>query len=325
LSLIYLSNNNKSGLLDINWGITWDAELGQSIDMTLKVHDLVNGGFIGIGWGAQLMRDADIWFCTAKNMIDPPSNCLEGGPKNSHNLSSTPLFSCCVASAKSRAVPKCFDNNLLVVTDSCISEEESFVKMRAPLCKQFGSENCFDLPNDETDYIAAYNQHKLAAHGFSRRTMGKVDLTSGFGSSASNESSNGGLFALHGAMMLICWFIIVPIAIWIVRYCKERSWRLTAHIGLVGVAGSVVLSIAPAAIVSFEGTSFGTVDGGSSFSRHKVIGLCVIGLVFFMLLTGEARLTREINSLLKSPRIDRMVFLLHRAGGFCLITTAWLK
>jgi len=293
--------------------------------MTLQIQETVKGGFIGIGWGAQLMRDAVMWFCNATATIEPQSSCSEE-LKDSQNNSNKPEFSCCVASTKSRAVPECFDQKYaLEIRDSCISDIESFVTIRAPVCQESGLENCFDIPEGEIQFIAAYNLDSLGAHGFSRRTLGTVNLFSGMGLASSNDASNGGIFALHGAMMLLCWFFILPIAIWIVRYKKESKWRLAAHIGLVSIGGSVVISLAPAAIVTVDGALFGTIDGGSTFTNHKIYGLCVIGLVFFMVVTGEIRLTREMNFIMKSPKIDRMVFRLHRVGAICLILIAWYK
>ena len=296
--------------------------------MTLKVHEFIDGGYIGIGWGSQLMRDAKMWFCEAKYVDDISSSCSEySNVANSDHASD---FTCCVAETKTRAKPMCSEQEQsyhLEIVNSCISQQESFVTIRAPLCETGSEEKdrCFNINEGEIEFIAAYNPNGIGSHGFSRRTMGSLDLNTGFGASAASSASNGGLFALHGGMMLIAWLILAPAAIWIIRYCKGKSWRLTAHIGLVGITGSMAFSVAPGALVSIEGTSFGTVDGGSVFSSHKIVGLCVVGFLLFMLITGEVRLTREISFLVNSPRIDRIIHLIHRFGGFFLICLAWYK
>ena len=86
-----------------------------------------------------------------------------------------------------------------------------------------------------------------------------------------------------------------------------------------------MFAVATMALVSVEGTSFGTVEGGSVFSKHKVIGLCVVVFVLFMAITGETRRTREINKVIKTTHMDRMVLLTHRCGGFTLLIMAWWK
>ena len=291
------------------------------IDLTLRVGELIQDGYVGIGWGSDSMRGAEMWFCTANNNVEPSDTCSEA-------ISTDTYFSCCVAEANNHVVPHCLDESYhLEVISSCLSNEESFVTIQAPLCKLNGGEGdeCFELPFSNTDFIAAYSPLGVGPHGFSRRTSGQLDLNTGWGSAASSEAANGGLFALHGGTMIICWFILVPAAIWIVRYCKGKSWRLLAHIALVGVTGSLVFAVATAALVSVEGTSFGTTAGGATFSKHKVVGLCVVSFVLFMLITGEARRTREVNKVITSRWIDRAVLLAHRCGGFTLLAMAWWK
>ena len=296
--------------------------------MTLRVEELIDGGYIGIGFGSQSMVGAEMWYCQAIPGSDVSSSCSI--PRQEAQPPTTPkpaVFSCCVASAGSHVVPRCVeDEYILDVEDSCTSPMESFVTLQAPLCKlQADGSRCFELPQGEVDFIAAYSPSLIGPHGFSRRTMGRIDLNTGWGASSSSDSANAGLFALHGGLMIVCWFVLVPAAIWIVRYCKGKAWRLVAHIALVGVSGSLVFAVATMALVSVEGTSFGTVGGGSVFSKHKIVGLCVVAFVAFMLVTGEARRTREINKVIKTTAMDRIVLLAHRCGGFTLLMMAWWK
>lgn len=334
--LIYLSailihpTNDRRSSLNISWTFTQSSDKTRNIDVTLRVDELIQGGFVGVGWGSQSMEGAEIWFCTATDKAEPSSSC-EVQPHETEGdtpIVAEPVFSCCVSQSRSHAVPQCVDEKYqLEVIDSCISPEEySFVILRAPLCKLNGNRTtCFYLPDGELDFIAAFSPHIVGPHGFSRRTAGRLNLRTGWGTSASSDSANGGLFALHGGTMIVCWFILVPAAIWIVRYCKGKAWRLVAHITLVGITGSLVLAVASMVLVSVEGSSFGTVEGSSVFSKHKIVGLCVVGFVLFMVVTGEARRTREINKVLKTQWIDRAVLLAHRWGGFTLLILAWWK
>ena len=303
--------------------ISWEVQEKESINMTLHVNKAFDGGFIGIGWDSELMLDAEIWFCNASKTVDPRLSCNEIVPENNQEDTE---FTCCVAEAKSRARPTCEkDTYKLEVVESCISGDEAFVKVRAPLCEESETGKCFNLTEGEREFIAAYRPDKVSAHGFSRRTSGMIDLRSGEGGGSGSDASNAGLFAFHGFLMLVCWFILIPVAIWIVRYRKEKPWRLGAHLGLVGVTGSMVISVAGAVIFSVEGVSFGTVEGGSVFSNHKTMGIIVILLNLFMAATGEVRFTRELTSLVENPRIDRIIFLLHRSGGIVLLAAAWYK
>ena len=303
----------------------WEVKQNETINITLHVHnEEFDGGFIGIGWGSELMLEAEIWLCTATNDIVPRPSC-EKDEDTESDQEELDFFTCCVAEAKTRTVPNCKNAYPLEIVESCISLDEAFVTVRAPLCNELGTDNCFNLTGGDRNFIAAFHPNKIGAHGFSRRTSGVVDLRSGEGGGSGSDASNGGLFVLHGGIMLFCWFILIPVAIWIVRYRKEKSWRLAAHLGLVGVTGSMVASIALAAFVSVEGVSFGTVGGGAAFSGHKIVGLTVVLLDMFMAVTGEVRFTRESTFIVKSPKIDRFIFLLHRIGGIFLLSFAWFK
>ena len=297
--------------------------------MTLRVNELIDGGYIGIGFGSQSMVGAEIWYCqiTQGAHVSPSCSNLHHQEAQFPTLSKREAFTCCVASVGSHVVPRCTEDEYAIeIVDSCLSPTESFVTLRAPLCKlNADGSKCFQLQQGEVDFIAAYSPSLIGPHGFSRRTMGRIDLNTGWGAASSSDSANAGLFALHGGLMIVCWFVLVPAAIWIVRYCKGKTWRLVAHIALVGVSGSLVFAVATMALVSVEGTSFGTVGGGSVFSKHKIVGLCVVAFVAFMLITGEARRTREINKVIKTTAMDRIVLLAHRCGGFTLLGMAWWK
>lgn len=308
---------------------------GLWLEMSMNVNEKIEGGFIGIGWGADAMHGSEMWFCTrvAHPSGEMPSNCapvpLDSTDRPTAPTDQSPFFSCCVTIGSAHSAPQCANEEYkryypLEVVNSCVSEQSSFVTVRAPVCKSDGDERCFRRPEAEIEFIAAYNPSNVVRpHGFSRRTSGRVNLMSGSGAAVASDSAQAGLFALHGAAMMVCWFVLVPSAIYIVRYMKGKTWRLTAHIALVGIAGSLMLSLALAALVSVEGTSFGTVDGGSSTSPHKVVGLTIVALVGFQVVTGELRRTRELSKVVKQKWLEQAVFRSHRFGGFALIALSW--
>lgn len=75
-----------------------------------------------------------------------------------------------------------------------------------------------------------------------------------------------------------------------------------------------MLTLVTAALVSVEGTSFGTEDAeGATFSQHKVFGISIIIFVVFMIVTGERMFASPrhnlhfpqcSSSLTRSPRLQ---------------------
>lgn len=85
-----------------------------------------------------------------------------------------------------------------------------------------------------------------------------------------------------------------------------------------------MLTLVGAALVSVEGTSFGTVDAESStFSKHKIFGLFVVFFVIFMIITGELRRKRTLTKRTKSVALEHAVIIAHRCGGLLLTGVAW--
>jgi len=268
--------------------VQWDTEK-EHIVFTMSIpYEMVSGGYIGLGWGSNAMKGAEIWFCWSSDDLILGEACdMDKAPTEKPTGKGGP-FTCCVAKGKRHIRPQCDRSNYLSVLDSCASDQGSFVTLRAPLCLNDRKSSCFDHEGN-LDFIAAYNPTDVnAAHGFSRRTGGGTNLALGTASSCSDDSAQAGLFALHGATLLIAWLLLAPIAIYIVRYKKDKPWRLRVHITLVGIIGGLMLTLVTAALVSAEGTSFGTVDAaGATFSRHKTFGLCIMTFVVFMITTGE--------------------------------------
>ena len=78
------------------------------------------------------------------------------------------------------------------------------------------------------------------------------------------------------------------------------------------------------AVISVEGTSFGTEDARSAkLSKHKIIGLSVFAFIAFMVTTGELRRKRTLAKKTKSVALERAVIISHRCGGLILVGAAW--
>lgn len=280
--------DGRGGVVDLFDGdltIQWKTE-NEYIVFTIKSLEEFSGGYIGLGWNSLVMMDAEIWFCESRaDQVKFSSEaCDADGVKSDPGP-----FTCCVAPGERHVRPVCSSKSYLTVLDSCSSDQGSHVTVRAQLCSPDNDNNdCFSHDGN-IDFIAAYNPTNVnAAHGFSRRTSGGTNLALGTAATCSDDSAQAGLFALHGATLLFAWLVLAPIAIYIVRYQKDKPWRLRVHITLVGIVGGMMLSVVTAAVVSVEGTSFGTVDAeGAKASTHKKFGLSITFFVVFMIITGE--------------------------------------
>ena len=313
-------------LFDGEVTVEWQVEQSH-IDFTIHVLEPMSGGYVGLGWGTNRMKGAEIWFCEFNAEVPwlLTSSCLDNTGTSSQDVGA---FSCCVAPGMKHVRPECDPSyTYLTVLDACSSSEDSHVRLRAELCSdntQDGS--CFYHGTvGDVDFIAAYSPlGSSLAHGFRNRMTGTTNLANGMAATCSSEdSAQAGLFALHGATLLISWLFLVPIAIYVVRYMKDKSWRLKVHITLVGIAGGLMLALVASALVSVEGTSFGTVDAESSvFSAHKIFGLSVVFIAFFMIVTGELRRTHTLAKKTKSLAAERAVIISHRIGGLVLVALA---
>eukprot|EP00581_Thalassiosira_minuscula_P007700 CAMPEP_0183709744 /NCGR_PEP_ID=MMETSP0737-20130205/5727_1 /TAXON_ID=385413 /ORGANISM="Thalassiosira miniscula, Strain CCMP1093" /LENGTH=1527 /DNA_ID=CAMNT_0025937921 /DNA_START=98 /DNA_END=4681 /DNA_ORIENTATION=+ len=313
-------------LFDGDLRVSWKREKDH-IDFTMFSDEEILG-YVGLGWRSSTMKGAEIWFCESKD----ESKHIDGVCSGEKSPPEKPLenpgpFSCCVAQGYSHVRPECEGQNYLSVLDSCVSKNDggSYVMVRAKLCSTANDSNCFYDNGDDLEFIAAYNPDDAsAAHGFSRRQGGSTNLVTGTAATCSDDSAQAGLFALHGATLLIAWLVLAPIAIYVVRYKKDKPWRLQVHITLVGVIGGLMLNMVLAAMLSVEGTSFGTEDAeASSFSTHKKFGLSIVIFVVFMIATGELRRRRILIKRMDSIRLERAVMNSHRCGGIVLVGLAW--
>lgn len=328
-STVATSQAGEMILFDGEVTVEWQAEQSY-IDLIIRVFEPMSGGYVALGWGSNAMKGAEMWFCEFN--ADIPSLSTSSCSNSTSPAQDVGAFSCCVANGKKHVRPECDSSySYLSVLDSCSSSsEDSYVRLRAELCSSgYSAEDgsCFLHGTvGDVDFIAAYSLlGSSLAHGFKNRMTGSTNLANGLAATCSSEdSAQAGLFALHGISLLIAWLVFVPIAIYVVRYMKDKSWRLKVHITLVGVAGGLMLALVGSALVSVEGTSFGTQNAESAvFSAHKIFGLSVVFVAVFMTVTGELRRTHTLAKRTKSLAAERAVIISHRIGGLVLVALAW--
>ena len=213
------------------------TENGGEIDVIVTANEkMEDPGFIGVGWGAQVMNGAEIWFCTVSDDVFYSDVDLCPKKHNTERMLSAgkPAFSCCLAAGNhALACRNSGDDTYyeLEVIDWCLSKEVSSVTVRAPICRDQENQsrarrNCFLLsstPDGQMDFIIAYNPlSRYRSHGYQRRTAAQVDLRAGSLTQSEAEVADTGLIATHGAFMLFGWMICAPWGIF-VSHTKQNQ------------------------------------------------------------------------------------------------------
>lgn len=223
----------------IGWEVLDSAETqrgvvpGQNrqIDVTLRMNEQMAGpGFLGVGWGSQKMRGAEIWFCTIKEeFLDTYDGFAEACSESYRQDDTADMFSCCLAPGTQHAAPICADSSNpifyeLEVVDWCLQNDQSLVTVRAPVCDDNYNDigegrTCFRLYSTEDrkmDFILAYNPlAQNRPHGYQRRTAAQVDLIAGVLTQAETQIADDGLIATHAIFMLLSWMILAPAGVYV--------------------------------------------------------------------------------------------------------------
>jgi len=222
-----------------------------TIDVTLRaLEEMEEPGYIGIGWGKQVMNGANIWFCTINEDAfyahgDLPDKCPTTNRKTGTGTPDGPaMFSCCLAPGTNHKAPVCSQSTddlyyELEVLDWCLTPTESSVTIRAPLCSgdddnssnangegaNQKQKNCFGTsssPDGKMDFIVSYNpMSSTRPHGYQRRTSAQVDLMAGVLTESEVSTADSGLIATHGVFMLIGWMLVAP---WAVFVSLDSCW-----------------------------------------------------------------------------------------------------
>lgn len=212
-----------------------EPDLGGTIEVTLIANERMNApGFLGVGWRSQVMRGAEIWWCTVNS--EPfaaetfPSSC--DGTTSKMDVEPK-MFSCCVSPGQLHVQPVCSNENdavhyELTVIDWCLTPESSRVIVSAPVCADDddsafvdGKVNCFRTTsneNGEMEFIVAYNHNRIGNHGYQMRTGAAVDLSAGILTQSEAHVADTGLIATHAVFMLFGWCVLTPIAIFVSAY-----------------------------------------------------------------------------------------------------------
>jgi hypothetical protein len=211
-----------------------EPDLGSTIEVTLIANERMNApGYLGVGWRSQVMKGAEIWWCT----VNSDAYALETFPdscdaENKVDLQQK-MFSCCVAPGELHVQPVCSDENdavhyELTVVDWCLTPVSSRVVVNAPVCdddydaeSSDGKVNCFRTAsntNGEMDFIVAYNPNRIGNHGYQMRTAAAVDLSAGILTQSEAHVADTGLIATHAMFMLFGWCVLTPMAIFVSLY-----------------------------------------------------------------------------------------------------------
>jgi cytochrome b involved in lipid metabolism len=95
---------------------------------------------------------------------------------------------------------------------------------------------------------------------------------------------------------------------------KTRSWRLVAHVSLMGVVGSLMVPL----LVGVE-ASVGATD---KTQEHSAVGLFLLVVYFGMVFAGRIRFLK-----LRGRKVGRKTYfwsaLLHKYGGLVIVFLAW--
>ena len=299
-----------------------DAEaLESTIELTLSAHVQMEGpGFLGIGWRSRKMAGAEIWFCTLN-----PNLFGQGFTNNCDDRQTSPsnMFSCCVAHG-ANVKPTCLsptDSRYyeLDVLNWCLSSEESSVTVKALVCDEEITTGCFEISShaDGTmDMIVSYNPNEQnRPHGFQRRTSTVVDLQAGIMTASEEGVADTGLIAYHGITMLVFWMFMAPAGIYIVRYMKTKTWRLAAHISIMGAVGGLTIPI----IVGVESAVGASSD---KTQEHSVIGIALTLLFLPMFFAGRIRYMK-LQGAQVGRRTAYYALIFHKFFGYSILICSW--
>uniref|UniRef100_A0A7S1B5D1 Cytochrome b5 heme-binding domain-containing protein n=1 Tax=Corethron hystrix TaxID=216773 RepID=A0A7S1B5D1_9STRA len=317
------SSESYVSVLNNKMTIQWSKTTNE-LEITLHLKEaMIGNGFLGVGMGKQVMRDAEIWFCTVESKTSESSFSSICNSQEDDRI-----FSCCLTKGHGHHAPICINSRIggmhyeLDVIESCLLENSSSVKFRVPLCPSgsTGSQKCFDLDkfkigeSKTVDFITAYNNmDKTRTHGPSRRAPGTINLYDA--SLSTSESTNTKMFFLvHGLFMLVAWLLLVPTGIFIVRYMKSNKWWLVGHVTIMGVVTSMI----PVSILS-------SITAGNTLSdidNHKTLGVLLTILFFFMVGAGKI-LQLKMQEVFNNEILSKIALNVHRYGAWFVLAAAW--
>ena len=121
------------------------------------------------------------------------------------------------------------------------------------------------------------------------------------------------------------------------RYIKTKSWRLVAHVSLMGIVGSLMVPLLIGKFRDIFGTTRiviwlkyltaylgveASVGATDKTQEHSVVGIFLMIIYFFMVFAGRVRYLK-----LQGQKVGRKTYffstLLHKYGGVIIVWLSW--
>ncbi|CAM9198778.1 unnamed protein product [Choristocarpus tenellus] len=142
----------------------------------------------------------------------------------------------------------------------------------------------------DTNIIVAWRSGSgIGQHPNSQRLIASLNFATGEARLSCDDDTE--YYALHGALLLIAWLILVPLGFYFVRYRKGSEIRGTPWYE----AHAEAMIIASEAVIPLGVTAIAASSGGGHNSPHAHLGYFMISAVVLQLFTGWLR-TRALEA-----------------------------
>ena len=274
----------------------WAVDLtNQEINIELSLA-VASTGWIGIGFEAELMRGADVVLVhqpsvgtfQADDMHVPETGALAPVLDTESNIDNL------------RTSGSYIDGVLTVNFTRAFQTGDA-------------TDAVLDPSSPEVQLIFAYGASPGAYHGIGNRVAVSIDL---FAGDTAVVGGGGGLnmmgvYAVHGAIMILMWMVCTPLSIMVARYKRHWAYSMEIHQTL-SQAGTI-------GVVSFAVSAF-VASNSTQLSIHALIGLGVVVILMLQLILGWSTRLLLVNSY-KVSAIKKGKFW-HKIVGIFLATLA---
>lgn len=255
--------------LTFSWAVdSTNSEIHMELAMAIAAT-----GWIGIGFNSQVMRGADCIIVhqpstgvfQADDMHIPLSGALAPVLDTESNIDAAATSGSYINGVLTVNFTRAFDTG--DATDAVLDPAAS-----------------------QVDLIFAYGTSPGAYHGISSRGTVSIDL---FAEDAPAVGSGGGgadligVYAVHGAIMILMWMLFTPWSILVARYKRHWAYSMEIHQTL-SQAGTV-------GVVSFAISAF-VASNSTELSYHALIGLAIVVVLTLQLISGWSTRLLLVNS-----------------------------
>lgn len=101
----------------------------------------------------------------------------------------------------------------------------------------------------------------------------------------------------------------------IVRYMKTSSWRLIAHVSMMGICGSLLVPM----IIGVEAS----VGATEKTAEHALVGIILTSFFFVFAFLGRVRYMLHSSGKSSGKRVDFWSLIIHKYGGYIFVGLAW--